>query len=64
MSFQWLPLQEIKHGDIHLQLQWMHLTESIKTLDEVRCDENVLDPLEGHIQRRDRQLIFLHAVPE
>lgn len=54
MSFQWLPLQEIKHGDIHLQLQWMHLTESIKTLDEVRCDENVLDPLEGHIQRRDR----------
>ena len=32
---QWLPLQEIKHGDIHLQMQWMHLTESTKTIEEV-----------------------------
>ncbi|XP_072021278.1 extended synaptotagmin-2-like isoform X3 [Amphiura filiformis] len=41
----WLPLQEIKHGDIHLQLQWMHLTESMKGIEErlaeslkLKCD--------------------------
>ncbi|XP_071788056.1 extended synaptotagmin-2-like isoform X1 [Asterias amurensis] len=31
----WLPLQDIKHGDIHLELTWLTLTESRKTVYEI-----------------------------
>ena len=32
---QWLPLDDVKHGMVHVRLVWMHLSSDISALKEV-----------------------------